>query len=63
MADTELSPATLLDELAPLDLRSGVRWPLLCGVWPRRLPGCPTIGKLLTRSGCWPTSSIPADGR
>ncbi len=63
MADTKTSPAMLLDELAPLDPNSGVRWPQLCGVWPRPSPRCLTVGTPLTRSGCWPTCSTPTDRR
>ena len=43
MADTK-TPAMLLDELAPLDPNSGVRWPQLCGLWPRRSRGARRSG-------------------
>src|SRR5271163_3778074 len=41
----------------------GVRWPQLCGMWPRCSPGCQTVGTRRTRSRCLPTCSTPADGR
>ncbi|WP_424737920.1 hypothetical protein, partial [Mycobacterium sp.] len=45
MADSEKTPAMLLDELACPDRRNGVRWwPQLCGVWPRSSPRYLTVG-------------------
>jgi hypothetical protein len=39
MPDSEKT-VMLLDELAPLDASSGVRWPQLCGVWPSPSSRC-----------------------
>ena len=48
MVDTEKTPAMLLlDQLAA---RDPPQRPQLCGLWPRRSPGCPMVGTPLTRS-------------
>ena len=62
MADTEKTPAMLLNELAALDLRQRREVAAALRMVAETFAGCPTVGALSTPSGCWPTCSTPADG-
>jgi hypothetical protein len=63
MADTEKTPAMLLDELATLDPPQRREVAAALRTVAETFAGCPTVGALSTSSGCWPTCSTPADGR
>jgi hypothetical protein len=64
MSGTETSHTALLNELAALK-SAAAAWcgPQLCGVWPRRLPRCPTVGTPLTRSRLLALMLDSDDGR
>jgi hypothetical protein len=63
VADTEKTPAMLLNELAALDLRQRREVAAALRMVAETFAGIPDgRDTAQTRYGCWPTCSTPADG-